>query len=63
MLSLLPELLKYSSTPLVVNPKAGLPECVNGVTFFNVTPEEFANDLKELAEMGVSLLGGCCRCV
>ena len=60
MLSLLPELLKYSSTPLVVNPNAGLPECVNGVTFFNVTPEEFANDLKELAEMGVSLLGGCC---
>jgi len=60
MLFLLPELLKYSSTPLVVNPNAGLPECVNGVTFFNVTPEEFANDLKELAEMGVSLLGGCC---
>ncbi|MFR0973988.1 MAG: homocysteine S-methyltransferase family protein [Acutalibacteraceae bacterium] len=45
---------------MVVNPNAGLPECVNGVTFFNVTPEEFANDLKELAEMGVSLLGGCC---
>lgn len=60
MLSLLPEFLKYSSTPLAVNPNAGLPECVNGVTFFNVTPEEFANDLKELAEMGVSLLGGCC---
>lgn len=60
MLSLLPELLKYSSTPLAVNPNAGLPECVNGVTFFNVTPEEFANDLKALAEMGVSLLGGCC---
>ena len=60
MLSLLPELLKYSSTPLAVNPNAGLPECVNGVTFFNVTPEDFANDLKELAEMGVSLLGGCC---
>ena len=60
MLSLLPELLKYSSTPLAVNPNAGLPECVNGVTFFNVTPEEFANDLKELAEMGVSLFGGCC---
>ena len=45
---------------MAVNPNAGLPECVNGVTFFNVTPEEFANDLKELAEMGVSLLGGCC---
>ena len=60
MLSLLPELLKYSSTPLAVNPNAGLPECVNGVTFFNVTPEDFADDLKELAEMGVSLLGGCC---
>ena len=45
---------------MAVNPNAGLPECVNGVTFFNVTPEDFANDLKELAEMGVSLLGGCC---
>ena len=38
----------------------GYPNVLTESRFFNVTPEDFANDLKELAEMGVSLLGGCC---
>lgn len=60
MLEILPELKKYSSLPIVINPNAGIPECVNGVTKFNVTPEAFAEDMVKLANGGAYILGGCC---
>lgn len=50
-----------SSTPIVVNPNAGLPVCVDGVTSYNVTPDEFASDLQTIAALeGVWAVGGCC---
>ena len=60
MLPLVKELRKYASIPLCVNPNAGLPEVVNGKTVYNVSPEEFASYMSEIAEIGVSFLGGCC---
>lgn len=60
MLRILPKLKKYTSLPIVINPNAGLPECVNGVTEFNVTPDIFAKDMAELASNGAHILGGCC---
>ncbi len=60
MLGLLGELREHTSLPIIVQPNAGLPESVNGKTVYNVTPEEFAQDMKKMAEMGVSYLGGCC---
>jgi 5-methyltetrahydrofolate--homocysteine methyltransferase len=60
MISLLGELRKHTSLPIIIQPNAGLPESVNGKTVFNVSPEEFAEDMKKMAEIGVSYLGGCC---
>lgn len=60
MLKIMPELKKYSSTPIVINPNAGLPDCVNGVTEFNVTPEIFANNMLKIAKEGAHIIGGCC---
>ncbi len=60
MLPLVKELRKYASIPLCVNPNAGLPEVVNGKTVYNVSPVEFASYMSEIAEIGVSFLGGCC---
>jgi 5-methyltetrahydrofolate--homocysteine methyltransferase len=54
------EVLKYTSLPLTVNPNAGLPECVNGVTSYNVLPEEFSDDMAQIVRMGASAVGGCC---
>ncbi len=54
------EALKYTSLPLTVNPNAGLPECVNGVTSYNVLPEEFSDDMAQIVRMGASAVGGCC---
>lgn len=60
MIAYVKELRKWTSLPIAVQPNAGLPVSVNGKTVFNVEPEEFAQDMKEIAELGVSYLGGCC---
>lgn len=60
MIPLVKELKKYSSTPIMVSPNAGLPESVNGKTFYNVSADEFAECMTEIAQIGVSYLGGCC---
>ncbi len=60
MLPIAKKLLSVSSTPIVMNPNAGLPTVVNGKTVYTTTPTEFAGYIREMAEMGVTLLGGCC---
>nr|MCR4991873.1 homocysteine S-methyltransferase family protein [Lachnospiraceae bacterium] len=59
-LKFLPVITKVCSTPIIVQPNAGLPKVVNGVTTFDVTPEEFALDELELVKEGAALIGGCC---
>lgn len=60
MISLVEEMRKWTSLPIIVQPNAGLPESVNGKTVYNVSPEEFAADMEKAARLGVSYLGGCC---
>lgn len=60
MAALFPALRETSSLPLVVQPNAGLPECVDGCTHFSVGPEPFAAAMAELARAGAWVVGGCC---
>jgi len=60
ILPIVDEILKYAKIPVMVQPNAGLPEYVDGETVFNVTPEEFASVMVEIAKKGVRILGGCC---
>lgn len=60
MIPLVEELRRYTSLPIIVQPNAGLPVSVNGQTVYNVSPEEFAEDMQKIANIGVSFLGGCC---
>lgn len=59
-ISLVKELRKYSSLPILAQPNAGLPESVNGKTVYNLSAEEYAAKMVEIASLGVSYLGGCC---
>ena len=59
MQGFLPKLIKYSSTPLILNPNAGMPELVNGETVFKVGAAEFAKELSKSLD-GVFIAGGCC---
>lgn len=54
------ELIRYSSLPVIVNPNAGLPRSEGGKTVYDIGPEEFAEAVGELIELGVSAVGGCC---
>ena len=60
MLSLLPELLECSSTPIILNPNAGLPKMVGGETVYDLTPDEFAAIMTRACYMGATVVGGCC---
>lgn len=60
MKNFLPRLREITSLPIVVNPNAGLPVVVDGRTCFQVSPEEFAGIMEEIAHDGVSVMGGCC---
>lgn len=60
MKELLPQLTACCSLPIVINANAGLPVVVNGQTVFHVAPEEFAQSVGMLVEMGASAVGGCC---
>ena len=60
MLPIITEILKYSSLPVIVQPNAGLPKLKNGEAVYDVHAHEFARYAKIMAEMGVTLLGGCC---
>ncbi len=54
------EYLKNASVPVILKPNAGLPKSVNGVTVYDVLPDEFAEDVSVLIKKGVRMAGGCC---
>lgn len=60
MLPLARKMRQLSSLPMLVNPNAGLPRSVDGKTVFDVDADSFAEMMKEIADLGVSYLGGCC---
>lgn len=57
---IVPDILRYASVPVIVQPNAGIPAVVDGKTVYDVTAEEFAQDVAEIAKMGARILGGCC---
>ena len=60
MLPILEEVLRVSSVPVIVKPNAGLPKQKAGQTYYDVEPQEFAQFMKKIVEMGASVIGGCC---
>lgn len=60
MKPLVKELLDSTELPVIAKPNAGLPKTVNGETRYTMEPEEFAAVMREIADMGARLIGGCC---
>ncbi len=52
--------LEVASVPVLVKPNAGLPHAMDGKTLYDVTPDEFAAQMRIMAKKGARLLGGCC---
>ena len=51
---------KSVSLPILAQPNAGSPKMVDGRTFFDMTPQEFAIGVRECVRAGASMIGGCC---
>ena len=50
-----------SGVPIIAKPNAGLPYLdKDGKSCYSMAAEEFAGEMKLLAEAGASILGGCC---
>lgn len=58
---LVSKLRRYTSLPLICKPNAGNP-VINGagVAEYDLSPAEFAGIMKQCADNGALLLGGCC---
>ena len=54
------ELLDNTSVPVILKPNAGLPKSVDGNTVYDITPDEFSDEVTELIKKGVRVAGGCC---
>jgi methionine synthase I (cobalamin-dependent) len=46
--------------PLWAKPNAGVPHLVDGVTTFDVTPEQMAEYAVKYLRLGARVVGGCC---
>ncbi|MCL2198335.1 MAG: homocysteine S-methyltransferase family protein [Defluviitaleaceae bacterium] len=60
MKELLEELLSCVNIPVIFNPNGGMPKIVDGKTVFDLSPEDYAAQMVEMAKMGAAVLGGCC---
>lgn len=58
LLPIIGELSKWTNLPLVVKPNAGLPDPITNT--YNITPEEFASYVADMANYGIRVVGGCC---
>lgn len=58
--SIVDELIKYSSTPIMVQANAGLPKYDNNTTYYDISPEEYSHEINIMANKGISIFGGCC---
>jgi 5-methyltetrahydrofolate--homocysteine methyltransferase len=58
LLPLIKEILPLSKVPVLLKPNAGLPDPQTGL--YDLPVEEFVENMREAAAMGVKFLGGCC---
>ena len=55
-----PTLIEATSLPVIINPNAGMPIIIDSKTCYKDDEENFLKNMKEIANMGARILGGCC---
>lgn len=58
LLPVVEEIINYTNLPVAVKANAGLPDPITNT--YNFTPEKFKKYMLKMADMGVTILGGCC---
>jgi len=60
MIKIAQEFKNFSKLPIIIQSNAGIPEMKEGKLIYSETPEFFGEKAKELINVGVSIIGGCC---
>lgn len=60
MLLVAKDLRKAADVPLLIQPNAGIPTYDNGKVKYNESPELFKKFIKDLLQIGIEFMGGCC---
>jgi len=60
MIGIAAEFRKYSNLPILIRPNAGLPRMTEGVLIYPESPQFMAEKCREMLQLGVRIIGGCC---
>ncbi len=60
MIAIAEEFRAHTGAPVLIQPNAGMPQLVEGEVVYGETPEFMAARARELLEVGVQIIGGCC---
>lgn len=60
LIPIVEKISKMATVPVIVQANAGLPDIVNGQAIYNVDSEEFFIGVEKFAQLGASIIGGCC---
>ena len=60
MLDLLKNAKNFTDKPISIKPNAGQPIVRGNRTYYEQPIESFANDVREMIELGAKIVGGCC---
>lgn len=60
MISIAEDFINHSDVPLLIQSNAGLPEIEGDRLVYSESPDFMANKSRELIELGVRIIGGCC---
>lgn len=53
-------IIRHTDLPVMIQPNAGLPELIDDLTIYNYPSETFKEDIIEMINLGVHIIGGCC---
>lgn len=60
MMDMIRLMKEYATVPIICKPNAGLPKLVDGKTLYDMGAQQFAKEMKEIVQIGASIVGGCC---
>ncbi len=60
MIEIAREFTQHTKLPLIIQSNAGLPERRGGQVVYPETPEFMARGVRQLIDIGVAIIGGCC---
>lgn len=58
LIPVIKELSEWTTLPIVFKPNAGLPDPVTNE--YDVSPQQFAEEIASLVPFGIKIIGGCC---